>query len=174
MRFPSRPGTSGRVRLLTFTASLLFAFPALALDKGSDAPAFELTGVSGPVKLSSYRGKVVYVDFWASWCVPCRRSFPWMNEMQDKYGPKGLQIIGINVDTKQEDAKTFLAATPARFLVAFDPSGTRTPASYGVKGMPTSYLIDANGKLLFQHTGFNDDDKTQLESKMKMALGVEK
>ena len=85
-------------------AAALSASSAFALEKGAAAPQFDLQGMDGAVQLAKLTGKVVYVDFWASWCGPCRQSFPWMNEMQAKYGARGLQIVGVNVDAKSEDA----------------------------------------------------------------------
>ena len=151
-------------------AALLAASSAQALDKGAPAPQFDLPGLDGAVKLAKLQGKVVYVDFWASWCGPCRQSFPWMNEMQAKYGARGLQIVGVNVDAKSDDARQFLTATPARFAIAFDPQGA-TPRSYGIKGMQSSVLIGPDGKVLLEHSGFRDADRAELESKIQSALG---
>jgi thiol-disulfide isomerase/thioredoxin len=151
-------------------AALLAASSAQALDKGAPAPQFDLPGLDGAVKLAKLQGKVVYVDFWASWCGPCRQSFPWMNDMQAKYGGKGLQIVGVNVDAKSDDARQFLTATPARFAIAFDPQGA-TPRSYGIKGMPSSVLIGPDGKVLLEHSGFREADRAELESKIQSALG---
>jgi cytochrome c biogenesis protein CcmG, thiol:disulfide interchange protein DsbE len=148
---------------------VIFSLPSMALVVGESAPAFELPGNSGSVSLSSLKGKVVYIDFWASWCGPCKQSFPWLNEMQSKYGAKGFQVVGINVDAKTTDAKTFLTEVPAQFTVAFDDKGA-TPKQYGIKGMPSSVLIDGNGKVISQHTGFRDADKAQLEQSIQKAL----
>ncbi len=155
-------GASAVVLMLTATG-------ANALALGAPAPGFELAGTAGPVKLEKYRGKLVYIDFWASWCGPCRQSFPWMNEMQAKYGAQGLQVVGINLDANSEDGRKFLAATPASFVVAFDPASA-TPASYGIKGMPSSVLVGADGKVLYEHTGFRPVDRAPLEAKIKAAL----
>lgn len=87
---------------------------------GSSAPAFELPTADKPVRLADLKGQVVYVDFWASWCVPCKLSFPFMNDMHAKYGPLGLTIVAISVDRKREDTDRFLRATPARFVIAYD------------------------------------------------------
>lgn len=141
------------------------------LDASKAAPAFDLAGQNGQVSLRQFQGKLVYLDFWASWCGPCRQSFPWMNEMQAKYGDKGLRIVGVNVDARSDDARSFLQANPARFTVAFDPLGA-TPRSYGIKGMPSSVLIDASGKVVFAHTGFREADRADLEARIKAALGV--
>jgi thiol-disulfide isomerase/thioredoxin len=154
-------------------ALALCAASAQALEKGAPAPQFELQGLDGAVKLAKLQGKVVYVDFWASWCGPCRQSFPWMNEMQAKYGARGLQIVGVNVDANSADARQFLAATPARFTIGFDPQGA-TPRSYGIKGMPSSVLIGPDGKVLLEHSGFREADRAELENKIQSALGAVK
>jgi peroxiredoxin len=93
-----------------------------------------------------------------------------MNEMQARYGARGLQVIGVSLDASSSDARTFLSETPARFAIAFDPQGA-TPRSYGVKGMPSSVLIGPDGKVLYRHTGFRDADRAQLEQKIQLALG---
>jgi thiol-disulfide isomerase/thioredoxin len=154
-------------------AATLAASSSFALDKGAAAPQFDLPGLEGAVKLAKLQGKLVYVDFWASWCGPCRQSFPWMNEMQAKYGARGLQIVGINLDANSADARQFLAATPARFSIVFDPQGA-TPRSYGIKGMPSSVLIGPDGKVLLEHSGFREADRADLEAKIQTALGAVK
>lgn len=136
---------------------------------GAAAPGFDLPGTAGPVRLADLRGRVVLVDFWASWCAPCKQSFPWMNEMQAKYGPKGLQVVAINVDGKRADADRFLATTPVQFAIAFDPAGN-TPKAYAIKGMPSSFIVSGDGKVLYAHTGFRDSDKDDLEEKIRQAL----
>lgn len=157
--------------LLGLAAALAFSGAAHALDVGTAAPELNLPGPSGSVKLADYRGKLVYVDFWASWCKPCLQSFPWMNEMQDRYGAKGFQVIGVNVDANADDARKFLSTTPARFVVAFDGRG-ETPKSYAIKGMPTSFLVGPDGKVLVQHAGFRDADRAELEAKIRDSLGA--
>jgi thiol-disulfide isomerase/thioredoxin len=142
---------------------------AHAAEPGGVAPDFELSGTGGKVRLSNLRGNVVYVDFWASWCGPCRQSFPWMNEMHARYGAQGLRIVGINLDAHEKDARDFLAETPAAFTVAFDSTGD-TPRSYRIKGMPTSLLIDADGKIVFEHSGFRVADRAELEKRIQAAL----
>lgn len=159
-----------RLPILLMTLAVASTSAALAAEAGKPAPEFELSGPGGPVKLKQYQGKLVYLDFWASWCGPCRQSFPWMNEMQGKYGALGLQIVGVNVDAKPDDARAFLSGMPASFAIALDPAGT-TPRSYGVKGMPSSVLIGRDGKVLYEHSGFKPADRAELEAKIKSALG---
>lgn len=103
--------------------------------------------------LAQYRGKVVVVDFWASWCVPCRRSFPWLNKMHEKYANDGLVIIGVNMDASDAEAQTFLAEYPALFQIINDPDGDLA-REYDVVAMPSSYVIDRDGKQVARHLGF--------------------
>lgn len=143
---------------------------ALALERGEVAPALSLGGVSGQQQLP-LAGKLTYVDFWASWCGPCRKSFPWMNEMQRKYAAQGLAIVGVNLDQERADADAFLQKIPAEFPIAFDPSGD-APTRYGVKGMPTSVLVGTDGKVIAVHAGFNDADAAALEDMIRSHLGA--
>jgi thiol-disulfide isomerase/thioredoxin len=159
------------LRFLALTLSALLGTTAHAVENGQAAPEFDLPGHQGSVKLSAFKGKTVYLDFWASWCGPCRQSFPWMNEMQSRYGSKGLRVIGVNVDQKTDDAKTFLKDTPANFDIVFDANGS-TPRSYAVRGMPTSMLIGPGGKVLSVHSGFKKEQRDELERQIKLALNV--
>ncbi len=149
----------------------LLAPLALALDVGQPAPDVDLPDSTVAQKLSDLKGKVVYVDFWASWCGPCKQSFPWMNEMQRKYGSKGLQIVAINVDAKRADADKFLAQNSTAFALAFDSKG-ESPRRFGVKAMPTSALIGADGKVLYIHQGFRLEERAELETRLAAAVGA--
>jgi thiol-disulfide isomerase/thioredoxin len=158
--------------LVAAAAALTFAMsapPAAAVQAGQPAPAFDLPGTSGQVRLGDMRGKLVYVDFWASWCAPCKQAFPFLNEMQTKYGPRGFQVVGINVDAKRADAERFLTSTPANFTLAFDDKGV-TPKAYAVQGMPSSYLVAPDGRVIAVHVGFKDEDRKALEEKIRQAL----
>ena len=134
---------------------------ARAVEVGELAHEFELPGPNGVIRLADYRGKTVYLDFWASWCAPCKQSFPWMNEMQARYGGKGLRIVGVNVDQKPGAAQTFLRSTPAQFELAFDARG-KVPRSYDVKAMPTSVLIGRDGRVLAVHSGFRAEERAEI------------
>jgi cytochrome c biogenesis protein CcmG/thiol:disulfide interchange protein DsbE len=161
-----------RLGLLLFSVAMLATTQTWAVAAGEAAPAFALpTGTGQSVELDKLRGNVVYVDFWASWCGPCKRSFPWMNEMTRKYGPKGLTIVAINVDKKREDAEKFLKLTPAEFTVVYDPAGN-VPASWQVTAMPSSYLVDASGKVVLVESGFKDERKGEVEARIRAALGA--
>jgi cytochrome c biogenesis protein CcmG/thiol:disulfide interchange protein DsbE len=144
---------------------------ASAADVGAPAPALSLPTASGEtVAIDQLKGKVVYVDFWASWCGPCRKSFPWMAEMQKKYGPSGFTVVAVNVDKKRPDAERFLQSTPAAFTVVYDPAGT-TPTAWNVKAMPTSYVIDAKGNVAMVESGFKDENVPELENRIKTLVG---
>ncbi|KPF68353.1 disulfide bond formation protein DsbE [beta proteobacterium AAP99] len=154
-----------------FAAALVLTVPlsAHAVSPGDMAPAFDLPGTTQPVRLADLKGKFVYVDFWASWCGPCRQSFPWLNDMQAKYGAQGLTVVGINVDTKREDALAFLKEVPANFRLAFDAAGS-SPKAYKIKGMPSSILVGPDGKVIFHHAGFRPENRAELEEKIRKAL----
>lgn len=123
--------------------------------------------------LDRFRGKVVLVDFWASWCVPCRQSFPWLNAMQAKYADRGLVIIGVNVDREHADAQRFLREVPAGFAILYDPSGSLA-AQYEVPGMPSSYVFDPAGKLIGKHIGFRNASRAEREAEIEKLLPAAK
>jgi cytochrome c biogenesis protein CcmG/thiol:disulfide interchange protein DsbE len=161
---------SGAIAVAGILALSLVAGVAGATGVGDPAPPFSLTTAHGEtISLPALRGRVVYVDFWASWCGPCRRSFPWMNEMQLRYGDSGLTIVAINVDRRRADAEQFLRTNTARFAVVYDDRGA-TPLAYSVKGMPSSYLIDAHGTVVDVEQGFRDDRKSALEDSIRSLL----
>jgi cytochrome c biogenesis protein CcmG/thiol:disulfide interchange protein DsbE len=164
-------GAAGRAALVAGFAACLTGGPVLAVDVGQAAPQVELAGSGAAHSLGELQGRVVYLDFWASWCAPCRQSFPWMNEMQKKYGSRGLQVLGINLDTQRADADRFLSQLPAQFALAFDAKG-ESAKRFGVKGMPTSVLIGKDGKVLFVHQGFRVEDRAELEEKLTAALAA--
>ena len=139
---------------------------AIAENNTNMAPNFKLEGQQNAIELSQYRGQIVYVDFWASWCQPCRKSFTWMNKMQNLYGNEGFKVIAINLDESRAKANTFLKQIPANFDVAFDPEGN-TAEAYRVKAMPSSYLIDKNGKVVHANLGFRGNDEDTLELKIR-------
>jgi cytochrome c biogenesis protein CcmG/thiol:disulfide interchange protein DsbE len=162
-----------RMRTL-FLLLLLPALPALAgptppAGAGRlSAPTFSLPGRTGTVSLDSLRGRVVYVDFWASWCEPCRRSFPWLAAMHERYASRGLTIVAINLDKNRRAADAFLEKIPASFLIAYDPAG-KTAESYQVTAMPSSFLIGPTGALLSSHAGFDPRKTGTIETLIQEA-----
>jgi cytochrome c biogenesis protein CcmG, thiol:disulfide interchange protein DsbE len=120
-------------------------------------------------ELSALRGRVVYLDFWASWCVPCRQSFPWMRDLQSRYGDRGLTIIAVNLDQERAEADGFLKKLPADFAIRFDPQGSWAQ-HFNVHGMPTSVILDRTGQERFTHIGFNNRDAPAYERQIQQLL----
>ena len=138
---------------------------AFAIEPGTSLPAL------GLAEMQSAPGQFVYIDYWASWCGPCRQSFPWMNALQAKLGPKGLKVVAVNVDVRRADADKFLVHTPAQFTVAYDPQGL-SAKTLAIKTMPTSMLVSPEGKVLLVHSGFRTEEAGQLEAKILGAMGL--
>jgi cytochrome c biogenesis protein CcmG/thiol:disulfide interchange protein DsbE len=154
--------SSTAARVSRRTAALLFA--AVLIGGAAAAPT-----VAEPLDLARHRGRVVIVDFWASWCKPCRQSIPWLNAMRERYGARGLTIIGVNVDAERRDADRFLRDVPIDFEIVFDPEGAHAK-QFKVQAMPTSYIFDRSGKLVETHLGFRDAKKAENEAALEKLL----
>jgi len=150
--------------MLRSLSALLYALLAsLSLTASASEPTLDL---------ARWRGKVVLVDFWASWCGPCRQSFPWLNEMQAKYGARGLVVVGVNVDREQGEAERFLQETPAHFPILYDSEGGLA-ARYEVPGMPSSYVFARDGALVGRHIGFRKGTREEREAELVRLLGAD-
>jgi len=166
MRFPARA--------IGLLLPLLLA-PAASVQAGTHPvsgeaiPAFKLAGVGSTIESDSLRGRVLYVDFWASWCEPCRRSFPWLAHLHEQYGDKGLMVVAINLDQERRAADAFLGKNPAPFHIAFDPQG-KTAGAFHVEVMPTSFLIGRDGRVLERHTGFDPKKAVEIEERIAREL----
>ena len=160
--------TNAAISLNTF-ALLLLTLLINPAAQASKAPVFELPGDSGQVSLENYRNQVVYVDFWASWCQPCKHSFPWLNKMQERYGEDGFKVIAINLDKDKALAAEFLKQVPADIEIAYDPEGTVADL-YSLKVMPSSFLIDRKGNLVHAHKGFKTNDGSRMEDMIRKVL----
>ena len=161
-----------RLRLTWAAALLVAAVPVRALEAGEPAPAFTLQSREGQaISLASLRGHYVYVDFWASWCPPCRLSFPWMNRLQARYAASGLKVLAISVDTDEDAARRFLDQAAPAFTVLFN-GDAYTPGAYDVDTMPTAFLIDPAGTVLFVRRSFRRSENEALEQMIGVALGV--
>jgi thiol-disulfide isomerase/thioredoxin len=162
------------IRVAALLMVLLFipvhAIPARRTSGApATAPPFSLPGRRGTVTLASLAGSLVYVDFWASWCGPCRQSFPWMATLHERYAAKGLTVVAINLDKDRDAADAFLQEHPAPFLIAFDPSG-RTAESFHVATMPSSYLVGPDGAILRTMAGFDAAEAGAVEQAIKEVL----
>ena len=122
-------------------------------------------------QLKNEIGNVVYVDFWASWCIPCRQSFPWMNNLKAKYQAKGLTIISINLDHSRALADEFLKEVTANFPVIYDPKGL-IARKYKLKGMPSSFIVDRTGKIVSAHVGFTQAKSLAYEKELSALLNA--
>lgn len=150
---------------LTAGTLALVAGPIKVGDAFPDLSKFKLEGT-----LPDMKGKVVLVDFWASWCAPCKESFPTMNDLQKRYGSQGLIIIGINVDEKNADMLDFLKKHSADFTVVRD-AAQKLVDKADISTMPTSFLIDSSGKVRFTHSGFRGDEtKKKYEQEIESLL----
>ncbi len=145
----------------------VFLFLPLSVFAQQAAPAFILPTLpdDGEISLAALKGRVVYLDFWATWCPPCRKSFPWMDEMQMQYGDDGLTIVAISIDHNRQLAERLIQQMKPSFIIAHDAKG-RVAKKYKVSAMPTSYLIDRRGKIVSIHSGFRKSDEARLERKI--------
>jgi thiol-disulfide isomerase/thioredoxin len=128
------------------------------------------TGAVRALDLSAYRGKVVVLDFWASWCAPCRRSFPWLDSMQRKYADSGLVVIGVNEDQVAADAAAFLEAFPVDFRIVTDVDG-EIAREFELIAMPSTYVIARDGTLAARHLGFKTAKQAEYEALLVRLLG---
>jgi thiol-disulfide isomerase/thioredoxin len=139
---------------------------SLFADSGTAAPAPATP--EWPL-LKSYSGKVVLVDFWASWCGPCLLSFPWMNDLQQRYAGQGLVIVAVNLDQERALADAFLQKLPPKFRVEFDAPGN-IARQFGVQVMPSSYLLDRHGQVRVRHAGFRNAQRAEREQQIVQLL----
>lgn len=143
------------------TALLATAWPAAATDGAVPAPQFSLASrAGGEVSLADLKGQVVMINFWASWCGPCRQEFPALDQIYAKYKPMGFTLVAINVESEKSDAERFLGTSPVSFPILFDPQNT-VSGSYGVKAMPTTVLVDRQGRLRWQHMAYKPGDEAK-------------
>jgi thiol-disulfide isomerase/thioredoxin len=161
------------VVLTVFMSSFVGLGQAMAIQVGDDVADLALPNSKVGQKLADLKGQWVYLDFWASWCGPCRQSFPWMNEMHEKASIPGLRFVAINVDASKADADRFLSQHPAAFDLAFDASG-ESAKKMGLKVMPTSYLINPKGQVVLIHTGFRIEERQDMQNKLSNLISLYK
>lgn len=165
----------GRFQAVTLfvTAFLLFLLPLQSeaiVRRGQPTPAFNLFSVSGlPVSTEGLKGSVVIIDFWATWCPPCRESLPFLNELHRKYAKQGLQIVGMNVDEGAErDLKAFIAEKGLSYTIVMAPR--RLQNDYGVRALPVMFILDKQGKVVEQMLGFSSAHARILENLVKKLM----
>ena len=170
-----KPPTRSLAATILFALTLLAAFPrpgSAARDlRGSFAPSFSLKDKDGRLRtLAEFKGKVLLVDFWASWCAPCKASFPALDALHEELHGEGLEVVAINVDEDAKSAQAFLSGRSPSMTVLFDPWG-RSPEDFKVEGMPSSYLIDREGRIRFRHMGYTDKTKSDFRREISILLG---
>jgi thiol-disulfide isomerase/thioredoxin len=150
---------------LGLLATLVLAGAAGALQQGDRAPALHGNRLDGKGQLSleSLRGKVVYLDFWASWCKPCVVSLPALDDLRKEFPAKDFVVFAVNVDRDPEVARSFLSRRPVGYPSLADPEG-QLPVRFGVETMPTSFLIDRDGVIRRVHRGFRKSDVPELRA----------
>jgi thiol-disulfide isomerase/thioredoxin len=151
--------TSNSLRALMVAA--LVAMPALAVAPAGPAPLFKLNSMAGkPVGLDQYKGQVVMINFWASWCGPCRQEMPILEKLHTKYKPMGFTMLGVNVEPDSSLAANWLKTTPVTFPILFD---TKSEVSklYSVAGMPSTVIVDRKGNLRWLHRGYKPGDENE-------------
>jgi len=155
-------------------ALLVLCGPAAAVDAGDKAPDFRAPALGDGMKklsLKDFRGKVVYLDFWASWCAPCATALPVLDAFRKEFGKDGFQVLAINVDSDPADATKFLSRRPVGYPSVSDPKG-RLPEQFGIQTMPTSFLIDRNGVVRKVHKGFKKSDVDELRAEIRKLVGA--
>ena len=161
---------SGTGHLFVFLAALLLALGASAKEVSGQAPDFTLKSRSGEnIKLSELRGEVVMINFWASWCGPCRQEMPLLDALYQRYQPMGFTILGVSVDEDVADAKRLLKEIPVTFPVLFD-TDNKVADLYELVAMPSTVLVDRDGNMRFVHLGYLPGYERDYEAQIKMLI----
>ena len=142
-----------------------------ASEVGQPAPQFTLPTLQQDksTSLQQYSGKVIYLDFWASWCAPCRTSFPLLNKLHQKLKDQGFEVVAVNLDEDKSKAEEFLKEIPVDFTILRDAQGEWSD-KFVVESMPTSFIIDKQGVIRNIHKGFTSDDINEIEHKITELL----
>jgi len=149
-----------RNRIAAIVAAFAISLPVLA-DPAGPAPQFTLTAKGGSdVSLSQYKGQVVMINFWASWCGPCRQEMPLLESIYKKYNKLGFTMIGVNVEPDSKAADDWLKATPVSFPILYDRD-SKVSKLYDVAGIPSTVIIDRNGNLRKLHRGYKPGDENE-------------
>src|ERR1700691_1714679 len=158
------------VLILGLSLPLAAALPASNVAAGATAAAFQLPAAAGdPVSLAGLKGQVVLINFWASWCGPCRQEMPVLDQLYRKYKPAGFTLLGVNVEPKSADALAFLKATPVSFPILFDTQ-SKVSTLYEVAGMPSTVIVDRKGTVRYVHQGYKPGDESQYQDQIRSLL----
>jgi peroxiredoxin len=160
------------MRWILAVLATFFATHAAAVEAGMPAPALSMAPLEASgtaVSLASLKGSVVYVDFWASWCVPCRLSLPTLDDLYRRNKSRGFEVVGVNKDATSADARRFLAKVPVTFALVQDASDAAA-RGFDVKAMPSGYLVDRKGVVRHVHRGFTAETGAALEREIDSLL----
>jgi len=153
-----------RTTLLKLSATALLGIATLQTAHAAEsvaAPTFNLPSKDGKtIDLAKYKGQVVMLNFWASWCGPCRTEMPLMDQIYKKYAPAGFVLLGVNVDNDSTDANKFLAQVPVSFPIAYDRD-SKVSKTYEVSAMPSTVFIDRKGNVRTIHRGYKSGDEAE-------------
>jgi Peroxiredoxin len=157
-------------RITALIFACLFSLSLQAKELSGPAPDFTLTNLDGEkVKLSDLKGQVVMINFWASWCGPCRQEMPLLNDIYAGYKKAGFVLLGVNLDESADDAKAFLKKTPVNFPVLLDSQG-KVADLYKNQAMPSSYFVDRKGNLVHLHQGYKPGEEAEYKRVIKKLL----
>jgi len=156
--------------LASLIANAAMLLPVFAADASGPAPDFTLQSRSGEqVSLSDLRGNVVMINFWATWCGPCRQEMPHLEALHQRYSGLGFTILGINVEEDSSLSGKFLAETPVTFPVLFDPANGVSEL-YDVVAMPSTVIVDRKGNMRFIHHGYKPGFENEYQSQIRALL----
>jgi len=163
-------GSAARIFKHCAIAAMVMTGTAFAADVGSPAPAFTLDALAGDQgALSQYKGQVVMVNFWATWCGPCRQEMPLLDQIYKKYKPAGFTLIGVSVDKEAPAVKELLARKPVSFPILLDPANQVSKA-YHVGEMPSSVIIDRKGQIRYIHRGYKPGDENEYQERIRQFI----
>ena len=157
-------------KILASCFGCLLVWSASAGELSGVAPNFDLASRGGArVSLSGLQGQVVMVNFWATWCGPCREEMPHLEALYQRYGDLGFTLLGVNVEEDSSGADEFLAETPVSFPILFDPEN-EVSELYDVIAMPSTVLIDKGGNMRFIHHGYQAGYENEYQSQIRALL----
>lgn len=159
-----------RRALAAMTALAAAPMAARAAIAPGDEPDFTLARLDGPpLRLQEQRGQVVLVNFWATWCGPCRQEMPHLNRLHERLAPAGLVLLGLNIDDDRSKAATLARSLGLRFPVLFDPE-RRVARAWDIASMPTTVLIGRDGRVRHVHRGYRDGLETTYDAQARSLL----
>lgn len=157
-------------KIFMILAATLLTVSVNAGELSGKAPDITLKSTTGKnVRLADLKGKVVMVNFWASWCGPCRQEMPLLEKIYSDYKDAGFELLGVNIDAEIEDRDNFLASTKISFPVLDDSANTASEA-FNVEAMPSSFFIDKDGNLTYLHKGYKPGEENDYIAQIKKLL----